>query len=104
MKVLVKLNTVNPLNPFYITGLFLYSLRGYRKRLVTRNGLMTNAPIIYPANIYLFKVNNRNTRKRCETYTVLVFSVLITNLEPVYFSVTEFFILWNGSFSLKTYN
>ena len=21
---------------------------------------------IYPANIYLFKVNNRNTRKRCE--------------------------------------
>ena len=21
---------------------------------------------IYPANIYLFKVNNRNTRKRCK--------------------------------------
>ena len=22
--------------------------------------------MLYPANIYLFKVNNRNTRKRCE--------------------------------------
>ena len=22
----------------------------------------------FPANIYLFKVNNRNTRKKCEIY------------------------------------
>ena len=25
----------------------------------------------YPANIYLFKVNNRNTRKRCEIFLKL---------------------------------
>ena len=25
----------------------------------------------HPANIYLFKVNNRNTRKRCETCSKL---------------------------------
>ena len=27
--------------------------------------------LFYPANIYLFKVNNRNTRKRCETCSKL---------------------------------
>ena len=31
---------------------------------------MTNS-IIIPLNIYLFKVNNRNTRKRCEIYLML---------------------------------
>ena len=26
----------------------------------------------YPANIYLFKVNNRNNRTRCEIYSIIV--------------------------------
>ena len=26
---------------------------------------------LYPANVYLFKVNNRNTRKRCEVRSKL---------------------------------
>ena len=25
----------------------------------------------YPTNIYLFKLNNRNTRKRCEIFSTL---------------------------------
>ena len=29
-------------------------------------------PREYPGNTYLFKVNNRNTRKRCEIYSKLV--------------------------------
>ena len=29
-------------------------------------------PREYPGNIYLFKVNNRNTRKRCEICSKLV--------------------------------
>ena len=31
---------------------------------------------VNPANIYLFKVNNRNTRKRCEIYTKLTMKTL----------------------------
>ena len=30
----------------------------------------------YPANIYLFKVNNRNTRKRCEICSKLTIKTL----------------------------
>ena len=30
---------------------------------------------IFPANIYLFKVNNRNTRKRCEIYSKLTIKI-----------------------------
>ena len=56
----------------------------------------------HPANIYLFKVNNRNTRKRCEIYSKLAIKtperrqwhrsdVFIVNFEHVsylYFSVS----------------
>ena len=33
--------------------------------------------MLYPANIYLLKVNNRNTRKRCEIYSKLTIKTLI---------------------------
>ena len=57
--------------------------RGYRKRL-TRNGLRVVRPyrtlyllvINNPANIYFFKVNNRNTRKRCEIFSSLTIQTL----------------------------
>ena len=31
--------------------------------------------IIYPTNIYLFKANNRNTRKRCEICSKLTMEI-----------------------------
>ena len=29
----------------------------------------------YPANIYLFKINNRDTRKRCPIYSTLTIEI-----------------------------
>ena len=49
-----------------------------------------------PANIYLFKVNNRNTKKRCEFYSNSIRSaVYIVNFEhiPHLFLVFLFLIL-----------
>ena len=34
----------------------------------THSPLVLTQQIIYPANKYMLKVNNRNTRKRCEIY------------------------------------
>ena len=42
----------------------------------TRNGLFN--PTVMPFNIYLFKVNDRNIRKRCEIYSKLTKKVLLT--------------------------
>ena len=57
----------------------------------------------YPANIYLLKVSNRNTRKRCEIFSKLTITtpgrrqwrrsvVFIVNFEHLFlmFSVVEF--------------
>ena len=32
---------------------------------------------LIPANMYLFKVNNRNTRKRCEIYSKLTMKTAV---------------------------
>ena len=38
----------------------------------------------HPAGKYMFKVNSRNTRRRCETtYLTICFSVSIVNFEQV---------------------
>ena len=37
----------------------------------------------YPANIYLFKVNNINTRKRCEIYSKLTIKTPERRQRPV---------------------
>ena len=52
MKHLLKFNLKN----------FFFSIFG-SKLMDTR---------LYPANIFLFKVNNRNTRKRCEICSKLI--------------------------------
>ena len=36
----------------------------------------------YPANIYLFKVNNRNTRKRYEIYPNLIKNIRTVSMTP----------------------
>ena len=38
----------------------------------------------YPTNIYLFQVNNRNIRKRCETCLKLTIKSLIVNFEHIW--------------------
>ena len=49
----------------------------YHIFLLTRLRSMPLSCISYPANIYLFKVNNRNTRKSCEICSKLtIFSRL----------------------------
>ena len=49
------------LNPF-ATGLFLQPPKNIRKPYFVFRGMERD----YPTNNYLLKVNNRNTRKRCE--------------------------------------
>ena len=39
---------------------------------------------IFPAGIYLFKVNNRNTRARCETCSKFTPCSTIVNIEQLY--------------------
>ena len=109
-------------NPFYATGFFRYSLKtsfsdvfrgyrkrplifwcfqGYQKRPVTWNGLseffkmtlnLSDRWRNYPANIYLFKVNNENTIKRYEVCLkltiktpVLVFLLWTLNMLHIFF-------------------
>ena len=60
----------------------------YKKGFLKNFAIFTGKHL--PANIYLFKVNNRNTRKRCEifkvnnkntkTTVVLVFLLLTLNI------------------------
>ena len=42
---------------------------------------------VYPANIYLFKVNNRNTRKRCEICSKLTIKTPLVFLLLTYFTL-----------------
>ena len=109
-------------NPFYATGFFRYSLKtsfsdvfrgyrkrplifwcfqGYQKRPVTWNGLseffkmtlnLSDRWRNYPANIYLFKVNNENTIQRYEVCLkltiktpVLVFLLWTLNMLHIFF-------------------
>ena len=44
-----------------------------------------------PANIYLFKVSNRNTRKRCETCAKLTIK---TSIRTLLFTVNVFHIFF----------
>ena len=46
-----------------------YRMRG--NMFVTNQMRITFLTVSLPANIYLFKVDNRNTRKRCEIYSKL---------------------------------
>ena len=39
-------------------------------------GLISNLVDLFSINIYLFKVNNRNTRKRCEICSKLTIKIL----------------------------
>ena len=64
----------------------------YRRSLSFLANLLANVTLYtlktsenYPANIYLFKVNNRNTRKRCEICSkfTLKTPVFIANLEHI---------------------
>ena len=46
-------------NSFLLLAIFL-------NRFIQMFDKVLNTPLIYPAGIYMFKVNNRNTRARCE--------------------------------------
>ena len=76
------------MNPFHATGLFLYPLKtsgnhrfsdvfsGYRKRPVVRDFIYFDHFLhtFYPANIYLFKVNNGIITAMCEICSNLLTS------------------------------
>ena len=94
-------------NLFHAIDLFLYpvkiskNLRGYRKRYVVRNRWIACSAIncfpdgnlnlgSHPAGNYMFKVNNRNIRTRCEIRSYHPYSlyhpystVSIVNFEQV---------------------
>ena len=65
----------------------------YKKGFLKNFAIFTGKHL--PANIYLFKVNNRNTRKRCKifkvnnkntkTTVVLVFLLLTLNIFHTFF-------------------
>ena len=64
-----------------------YELSG-RKDICVLGNVLTLQIILrnYPANIYLFKVNNRNNRKRCEICSKLTIKtpgVFIVNFKHI---------------------
>ena len=74
-------------NPLHVNAPLLYPLKTsetlwfsdilgrYRNGILACNGLKT-IMIINPAKIYLFKINNRSTRKRCEICSKLTIETL----------------------------
>ena len=65
----------------------VYELSG-RKDICVLGNVLTLQIILrnYPANIYLFKVNNRNSRKRCEICSKLTIKtpgVFIVNFKHI---------------------
>ena len=48
-----------------------YSWKGniYTSSSVSINFEQQDCPNLYPANVYVVKVNNKNTRKKCEIYS-----------------------------------
>ena len=76
--------------PLVFTGVVQNILNNLRKKkpevFLKEEKLKSN----FPANIYLFKVNNRNTRKSCEicsklTIKLTVFLLLTLNIFHVFF-------------------
>ena len=61
-----KMNISYPLTR---TRTFGYNMR--LKKMLMFSCVSTTYQVIYPAGIYLFKVNNRNTRTRCEICSAL---------------------------------
>ena len=64
-----------------------------------------NVNITHPANIYLFKVNNKNTRKRCKIYSKLIIKTLeqtdkclVGSSESGIVEIKSFFICSNMDF------
>ena len=53
-----------PENTLWFSGVF----KGYEMRKLTKNGFIWfySSSNVYPAGIYLLKVNNRNSRTKCE--------------------------------------
>ena len=46
-------------------------LKRFQLTKLSSNSGVTSSSLYYPANIYLLKVNNRNTRKRCEICSIV---------------------------------
>ena len=67
-------------------------------RLKTKDLMYQWSPIKYPAKIYLFKVNNRNTRKKSEICSKLTIKtserrVFIVNFEHISYLFLVFLLL-----------
>ena len=52
-----------------------------------------SATTVYPAKIYFFKVNNRNTRKRYEICSKLTIKTFIVNFEHILYLFLVFLLL-----------
>ena len=87
--------------PFKQYCLVSFSYFLFHLTLSTKHLTLTNA---FPASIYLFKVNNRNTRTRCEICSKLTiktperrqrcrYSVFIVNFEHISHLVLVFLLL-----------
>ena len=74
------------------------------QKCVTKNVRIAVRPSTYPAGIYLFKVNNRNTRTKCEICSKLTINtperrqwrrsgVFIVNFEHISHLVLVFLLL-----------
>ena len=73
------------------TKIFLvFSWEGEGQKKILRKMANYNP---HPANIYLFKINNRNTRKRCKTCSKLTINVLIVNFEHISYLFLVFLLL-----------
>ena len=68
---------------------FIYGSHLQESVFLTR--VQKNIFLPYPANIYLFKVNNRNIRKRCETRLKLTIK---TPERELWTYISQFFLVF----------
>ena len=57
----------------------MHTIKNCLSSMLTKENLMRNNEYnynLYPANIYLFQVNNRNTRKRCKKCSKLTIKTM----------------------------
>ena len=58
-----------------LTGKYIFKVKNYGEKWAQ----LVSFCCLYPSNTYLFKVNNRNTRKRCEVCSKLTIKTTTTS-------------------------
>ena len=87
-----KINTLlKKEETIFETNMKLYNMRFDKIKIW--EGVASHKVRLFPVAIYMFKVNNRNTRARCEICLNCCFGVYIVNFEHILHLVLVFLLL-----------